>query len=77
MPEDLDDDIRASAFRTAAIRGMADGAFPVFQQKYDDILRGTYSGSLLEDSNANELADSLRKIGTEHVYPIPSTLRLD
>ncbi len=77
VPNDLDDDIRASAFRTAAISVMARHASRIFQDRYDDIMEGTYSSSLLEKSEAAELADCLRCIGIEHVYPTRSTLQLE
>lgn len=77
VPGDLDDDIWASAFRTAAISVMVRHAFRVFQARYDQIMNGTYSGSLLEESDAADLAGCLRSIGIDHVYPTPSTLRLE
>ena len=39
VPPSLDDDIKASAFRTAAIGAMAQGAFKVFQARYDEIMK--------------------------------------
>ncbi|MCY4376322.1 MAG: dNTP triphosphohydrolase [Spirochaetaceae bacterium] len=77
VPNDLDDDIWASAFRTAAIRVMVNGACTVFQDRYEDIITGNYHGSLLDDSDAKDLAKSLRCIAREHVYPTRSTLQLE
>ncbi len=77
VPNDLDDDIWASAFRTAAIRVMVDGVFSVFQNRYEDIIRGKYPGSLLDDSDANDLAQCLRIIAEKNVYPTRSTLLLE
>jgi dGTPase len=77
VPGDLDDDIWASAFRTAAISVMAGHASRVFQDRYDDIMEGRYRGSLLKDSDAADLEDRLRNIGMEHVYPTRSTLQLE
>ena len=77
VPGDLDDDIWASAFRTAAISVMVEGAYQVFKDRYDDIMEGRYPGSLLDDSDAQELATCLQKIGQEHVYPTRSTLTLE
>ena len=54
------DDISTTAFRTAAIRTMADGAYEVFKCRYGDIMEGRYTGSLLDDSDAVELVKSLR-----------------
>lgn len=74
---DLDGDIWASAFRTAAINVMVDGAFRVFEKRYEDIMQGNYLGSLLKDSDAADLADCLRNIAREHVYSTRSTLELE
>lgn len=71
------EDIKASAFRSAAIRIMVESAFEVFKEQYDEIIRGQYRGDLLEDSDAGELAMCLRDIGIEYVYPTRSTLTLE
>ena len=77
VPDDLEDDIKAAAFRTAAIRVMADEAFAVFQANYAAIMEGRYTGTLLEDSNAKDLSDCLRTLGKTYVYPTRSTLTLE
>ena len=77
VPASLDDDIQAAAFRTAAISNMTDGALRVFQEKYADIMDGKYPGTLLKESDAAELAKSLREIGHTRVYPTRSTLTLE
>lgn len=77
VPDDLEDDIRAAAFRTGAIRVMAEGAFNVFQSQYDAIMHGKYQGALLHDSAAKELSDCLRDLGKTRVYPTRSTLTLE
>ncbi len=77
LPNDLDDDISASAFRTAAIRVMVDAVFCVFRNQYEDILRGKYPRSLLDDSNAKDLAHCLRTIAKKDVYSTRSTLLLE
>ena len=76
-PRYLDDDTRASAFRTAAIRVMVDDVCQVFEDRYVNIIDGSYPGSLLEDSAAAELAKLLRTIGRERVYSTRSTLTLE
>ena len=73
----LHDDIHASAFRTAAISVMVEGAFKVFKTQYGEIMHGQYPGALLQDSDAKELASCLRKVGIKHVYPTRSTLTLE
>ncbi|MCY4635475.1 MAG: dNTP triphosphohydrolase [Acidobacteria bacterium] len=77
VPADLDDDIKAAAFRTAAIGIMSEGAFQTFQGKYADIMEGKYLGTLLHESDASELAHCLRNIGRTRVYPTRSTLTLE
>jgi dGTPase len=77
VPANLDDDIEAAAFRTAAIGIMSEGAFRTFQGKYADIMEGKYLGTLLHESDASELANCLRNIGRKRVYPTRSTLMLE
>lgn len=77
VPQNLDDDIKTAAFRTAAIRIMVDGAFKAFQDKYGEIIEGRFPGTLLQESNAGELERCLRKIGIRRVYPTRSTLTLE
>lgn len=76
-PRRLDDDIKAAAFRTAAIGVMAEGAIQLFQERYGEIIEGRFPGALLEDSEASEFAKRLRKIGISRVYPTRSTLTLE
>ena len=77
VPVDIDDDIRAAAFRSAAISVMVEGAFQEFQAQYDEIMNGTYQHSLLEQSDAKGLATCLRTLGEMRVYPTRSTLTLE
>lgn len=77
VPQNLDDDIKTAAFRTAAISIMVDGAFNVFQERYGEIIEGKYQGTLLSESNAGELERCLREIGAKRVYPMRSTLTLE
>ena len=53
---DLEDDVYASAFRTAAIGVMVKAVAKTFERQYSEIMDGCYKGSLLKDSNANDLA---------------------
>ncbi len=76
-PRELDDDVEASAFRTAAINVMVDDAIEVFKNRYKDIIEGKYRSSLLDDSDAKVLAKCLRSIAKKHVYPTRSTLLLE
>ena len=77
VPGHIEDELMASTFRTAAIRLMTDSAFRTFKQRYEDIIDGQYPGSLVEDSDAADLAKWLRKIARDHVYPTRSTLELE
>ena len=77
LPAGLQDDILAAAFRTSAISVMGAAAFKVFQLRYNDIMAGGYLGTLLSDSDASDLSDSLRRIGRTRVYPTRSTLTLE
>ena len=73
----LDDDMRASAFRTAAIYEMVKAASKVFREQYDEIMEGEFPGTLLWNSAASELAKRLQKIAIEDIYPTRSTLALE
>jgi dGTPase len=77
VPTDLEGDIKAAAFRTAAIGVMVGAAFKVFQAQYDAIMHGKYEGALLSDSEAAELSKCLRVLGETRVYPTRSTLTLE
>ncbi|MCY4030188.1 MAG: dNTP triphosphohydrolase [Acidobacteria bacterium] len=73
----LEDDIHASAFRTAAIGVMVEHCSEAFQEKYEDIIVGRYRGTLLSDSAAKGLGSTLRRIGKDRVYNTSSTLKLE
>lgn len=77
VPATLDDDIRAAAFRTGAIAEMADAVVKTFAKRYQEIMSGTHEGDLLDESEAAELAECLRRIGQTQVYPTRSTLTLE
>jgi dGTPase len=77
VPALLDDDIHAAAFRTGAIAVMADAVIKTFSDRYQEIMAGTHEGDLLDESEAAELAASLRMIGQTRVYPTRSTLTLE
>ena len=74
---DLEDDVYASAFRTAAIGVMVGAVAKTFDRQYPEIMDGRYKGSLLKDSGANDLEQALRRIGRDYVYQTPSTLKLE
>ena len=74
---DLEDEIHASAFRTAAISVMVTAASETFEANYGEIINGRYRQALLKASAASGLADNLRTIGRTHIYQTPSTLKLE
>jgi dGTPase len=77
IPADLEDDIKAAAFRTGAIGVMVDAAFNVFEAQYEAIMAGTYEGALLLDSSATDLSTCLRTLGRTRIYATRSTLTLE
>lgn len=79
VPADLDDDTRASAFRTAAISVMVRAASNVFRARYKEIIEGRYRFALLDDADfaAKDLASRLRSICTDRVYQTRTTLLLE
>ncbi len=77
VPTDLEDDIHASAFRTAAIGVMVESVVKTFTTQYENIMNGTYRGELVKDGTAEPLIRQLKKIGREYVYCTPPTLKLE
>jgi dGTPase len=78
IPAGLDDDVYASAFRTAAIGILVSDARQTFRARYDDIMAGTYMGELVKDGSTNALLKLLKKdIGAARVYTTSSTLKLE
>ena len=60
VPPELDD-IKASAFQTAAISVMAEGAFNVFKGRYTEIMHGQYPGELLQESDSYAFISPLKR----------------
>ena len=56
---------------------MVEKAAKTFEDNYESIMKGTYHGKLLNDSDARDLERVLRRIGREYVYRTPSTLKLE
>lgn len=78
VPHNLDDDVHASAFRTAAIGILVADARQTFRAKYDDIMKGAYKGELVKDGATALLLEKLKKeIGQKKVYTTKSTLKLE
>lgn len=77
VPSDLPDDVLASAFRTAAIGILVPAAFATFEARYDEIMRGAYTGELVKDCADAGLLKQLKTLGRERVYCTPSNLRLE
>lgn len=77
VPVGLPDDTHGSAFRTAAIGVLVQGAVEAFEAKYDEIMNGTYRGELVEDGLAAGFVKVLKKIGREKIYCTPANLKLE
>lgn len=77
VPDDLPADIHASAFRTAAIGVSVGAVADAFQDKYADIMGGTYEGDLTSDCRSTPLIELLKKIGRERVYCTHPTIKLE
>ncbi|MGH2377657.1 MAG: dGTP triphosphohydrolase [Candidatus Limnocylindria bacterium] len=77
VPAELEDDVRATAFRTAAIGEMVVATGEAFKNKYEEIMSGTYRGALLDDSTAGDLGELLRGVAKRRVYTTTSTLTLE
>jgi len=76
-PEDLPDDIYASAFRTSAIGIVVQAVVGEFKEHYSEIMAGQYTKELVRDCEAESLVDELQCLGRERVYCTPSNLKLE
>ncbi len=74
---DLADDIWASAFRTSVVRVVVDSVVNEFKKRYEAIMRGLYTGELVEDCGAWPLVKKLKELGRTRVYCTPSNLKLE
>lgn len=77
VPDELPDDIYASAFRTAAIGVVVNAVVEVFKVRYDNVMAGEYIGELVKDCTAWPLVEVLKGIGRSQVYCTPSNLKLE
>jgi dGTPase len=77
IPDELADDVYASAFRTAAIAIAADAVIKAFKDQYNIIMNGNYRGELVADCEAAELIKRLKKLGAARVYGTASNLKLE
>lgn len=77
IPDDLPDDIYASAFRTAAIAQLVPSVTEAFKKRYGDIMKGEYAGELVKDCGAASLTQRLKRIGQRSVYCTAATLKLE
>lgn len=73
-PAGLPDDIHAAAFRTAAIRVMVIAAANAFEENYDAIMAGTFTGELIGKIPFVEL---LKGIGRDKIYCTAANLKLE
>lgn len=77
IPENLADDIWASAFRTSVIRVVVKAVLDEFKKQYDAIMAGQYSRELVKDCDAWPLVEKLEYLGKTRVYCTPSNLKLE
>lgn len=78
VPDNLDDDVHASAFRTAAIGILVNDARKAFRDNYNDIMSGEYMGELVKNESTLPLLSMLKEeIGQKKVYTTKSTLKLE
>lgn len=76
-PSGLPDDVYASAFRTAAISVLVPSVAECFNQQYEAIMRGEFIGDLASSCDAADFIGALKRIGREHIYCTPATLKLE
>lgn len=77
VPPGLDDDVYASAFRTAAIGVLVHSVIEAFKVHYDTIMAGGYTGELVKDCTAKPLISKLKTIGRTSIYCTPPNLKLE
>ncbi len=77
VPNNLQDDIHASAFRTAAIGVIVRSTIEVFKREYNSIINGEYHGELVKAGRAKVFAELLKEIGQNTIYCTPQTLKLE
>lgn len=75
--DDLPDDIHCAAFRTAAIGAIVNASAEAFQQNYDDIMTGKFSGELVGEATIAPFVNLLKKIGRTKIYCTHSNLKLE
>jgi dGTPase len=76
-PDDLPDDVFASALRTATIGLVVPSIAAAFQNRIDAIINGQYSSELIKDCEGNSVVERLKKLGRERVYCTDATLKLE
>jgi dGTPase len=76
-PDELPDDIHATAFRTASISILVNSAAEAFKNNYESIMMGTFHGELVTANNTNDYMEVLKSIGRKHVYCTPANLKLE
>jgi dGTPase len=77
LPKHLSDDVKASAFRTAAIGVFVPSVVKVFEDQYSEIMEGTFQKELIKVSTAAVAVKKLKAIGAIRVYCTQPTLKLE
>lgn len=80
-PEDLPDDIRCAAFRTAAIGVLVEAAADTFRENYEEIMAGKFAGKgkgeLAGMGPTAPFVELLKLIGRTKIYCTHSNLKLE
>lgn len=80
-PDDLPDDIRCAAFRTAAIGVLVKSAADIFRSNYDAIMSGKFigkgKGELVGTGPTAPFVELLKFIGRTKIYCTHSNLKLE
>lgn len=77
LPKYLSDDVKASAFRTAAIGVFVPSVVKVFEDNYSAIMAGTFENELIKASTSAVTVKKLKSIGANRVYCTQPTLKLE
>lgn len=77
LPKDLSDDVKASAFRTAAIGVFVPSVVKVFKDHYSEIMDGSFETELIKASTSAGTVKKLKLIGATRVYCTQPTLKLE
>lgn len=61
-------DVSMQKFRVHAINALMSAVINTFEREYEGIMRGTFVGSLIDESNAAKLVNALKLFDRNHAY---------